>query len=549
MTVVMIGLAAIGVATGLREHAIAEAGRQLSSLSLVLADQADKTMLSAALVQEAITDEIQVGRSRDAAAWRRRMGSEEVQRMLRDKIRGMPQIDAATVIAANGDVLNNSQLSPAPQANLADQDFFKAHAGDPRLANFISLPARTASNGKRVFHLSRRLNHADGSMAGLLLVGIAVDGFEKLYERLAIGLGPGATVGLRGSDSTLLAGYPLVDAMVGNDARADAAAAMIEFGKSGAEVVDNVRLGTIAGTRAAAGLTALRHVENHPLIVIASLPADVYLQGWRRSAGAIVGFAACGVAVTLAALALLLRNLRRHEHEIQAVAGGDAGTRAHAIAPNAAAEAAGEEKQACRELPATPSPEVGAPINCNIGLADVVLGAELKPEQREDLATVQGLTRSRSAIVDMAVRRSPGPAPGLLPDSGSSGAAIGVAPVAAPEAVMSPATKPEFDYAQALAECNPELVRMIGAAAIEQYPLDIAAIRAALSAADGLAAARAAHSMNGTLGLFKARPAVASARLIEKLARAGRFDEVARELAVFEPEIAALQGALALRVA
>ena len=114
---------------------------------------------------------------------------------------------------------------------------------------------------------------------------------------------------------------------------------------------------------------------------------------------------------------------------------------------------------------------------------------------------------------------------------------------------MSPATKPEFDYAQALAECNPELVRMIGAAAIEQYPLDIAAIRAALSAADGLAAARAAHSMNGTLGLFKARPAVASARLIEKLARAGRFDEVARELAVFEPEIAALQGALALRVA
>jgi HPt (histidine-containing phosphotransfer) domain-containing protein len=105
-----------------------------------------------------------------------------------------------------------------------------------------------------------------------------------------------------------------------------------------------------------------------------------------------------------------------------------------------------------------------------------------------------------------------------------------------------------FDYEQALEESNPELVGMIAKAAIEQYPVDMAAIRAALATGDGVSAGRAAHSMNGTLGLFKARPAIALARNIERQARAGDIAQALEELDRLAPEVAALTVALERRL-
>ena len=110
--------------------------------------------------------------------------------------------------------------------------------------------------------------------------------------------------------------------------------------------------------------------------------------------------------------------------------------------------------------------------------------------------------------------------------------------------VAAPVAASAFDYRQALTESNPQLIGTIAKDALAQYPLDMGAIRDALRAGDGATAARTAHSMNGMLGLFKARPAVASARAIEKLARSGRFAEALAELVRLEPEIAALSQAL-----
>ena len=102
-----------------------------------------------------------------------------------------------------------------------------------------------------------------------------------------------------------------------------------------------------------------------------------------------------------------------------------------------------------------------------------------------------------------------------------------------------------FDYAQSLAESNPELIGMIAKAALDQYPLDLATVRERLAAGDGLGASKAVHSLNGTLGLFKARPAVTLARSLEKLARDGRFEEATAEFSRLEPEVMALSRALA----
>jgi hypothetical protein len=194
LAIFVIGLAAFGSATLLREQAIDDYKRQLASLTLVLAEQANKTMFSADVVLDTISEDVAAAKIQDPAVFRRRMSSEEVFRMLRDKTRGLPQIDVATVVAANGDVLNFTRSHPAPPINLSDRDYFQAHLKDAKVSNFISLPVRNKGNGKWVFYLSRRIDSPNGTMLGMVLVGISVEVFSKFYERVAANLGEGASV-------------------------------------------------------------------------------------------------------------------------------------------------------------------------------------------------------------------------------------------------------------------------------------------------------------------------------------------------------------------
>ncbi|MBL8384088.1 MAG: hypothetical protein JNM90_13475 [Burkholderiales bacterium] len=102
-----------------------------------------------------------------------------------------------------------------------------------------------------------------------------------------------------------------------------------------------------------------------------------------------------------------------------------------------------------------------------------------------------------------------------------------------------------FDYGGALAEANPQVVGMVAPAAIAQYPTDLSGLREGLASGDAARVAALARALNGTLGLFKARPALAAVRRIEQLVREGRCEEALVELDRLEPEIAALSDALA----
>ena len=109
---------------------------------------------------------------RNASELRAKMGSAGVFEMLNERKQGLSQIDVATIVADNGDVINFTRTYPAPEINLADRDYFKSHVTNPNLGNYISMPVRNKGNGKWTFYLSRRLNAPDGKMIGLILVGI-----------------------------------------------------------------------------------------------------------------------------------------------------------------------------------------------------------------------------------------------------------------------------------------------------------------------------------------------------------------------------------------
>lgn len=166
----MIVSAVISVVT-LRDREIREWRRQMSSLSLILTEQTSQTVFSAYLVLDTVTERVRQAGVNDQATFRAKLATPEMHAMLREKIHGLPQVDVATIVAANGDNINFTRSFPVPPINLAERDYFKAHLDNPHLGDFISQPVRNKGNGKWTFYISRRLNDAQGNFMGLVLVG------------------------------------------------------------------------------------------------------------------------------------------------------------------------------------------------------------------------------------------------------------------------------------------------------------------------------------------------------------------------------------------
>lgn len=108
----------------LREREINSWKRQLSGLSLVLADQTFQSMSSAEITLGSIVDQVNSLGIRNGEDLFSKTHSKKFHDLLRQKITGLPQVDVATIVAANGDVINFTRSFPAPKINLSDRDYF-----------------------------------------------------------------------------------------------------------------------------------------------------------------------------------------------------------------------------------------------------------------------------------------------------------------------------------------------------------------------------------------------------------------------------------------
>lgn len=189
-----------------------------------------------------------------------------------------PDIGSVLLLDAHGDIIGDSAAVEPRRMNVADRDYFQVHANSDGIGVYLSRPFRSRlRDGDPAIALSRRLEAADGSFAGVAVIGVRLAYFRALFERFDIG--PDGVLRLTRLDGTILMRQPSADGEgdIGRDA-SNSPDRLRALASPSGSFLDVAR---IDGQERFYTYT---HVPGLPLIVTVGLSADEIFAGWRRRA-------------------------------------------------------------------------------------------------------------------------------------------------------------------------------------------------------------------------------------------------------------------------
>ncbi|WP_031335953.1 hybrid sensor histidine kinase/response regulator [Rhodopseudomonas sp. B29] len=350
--------------SNLRESTLRTAEINLDRYNLTLAEEADRSFKSLDLVLSSVGDYLARKGVTDGPSYRRVMSDRDTHLMLKEKISGLPQVDAVTMIDPAGKLVNFSRYWPIPDVDVSDRDYFKALSSDPNLESYISIPVRNRGSGTWNIYLARRLNDPDGKFMGLLLGAISLQYFENFFAATA--LDTGMEVALVRDDDALLASYPHSPNL---------GKAFLKGGRVA------LRAGGIVHETDAADrkmlIRSARMLPNYPTMVTVTQSEDSVLEGWQKMAALMIAMSVISALVVLAGSIAIARWWHKQ---------------------NVYAEAAEAASAAKSSFVAMMSHEIRTPMNAVLGLATNLLDTKLDPAQRQ---AVTGIHRAGDNLLEI----------------------------------------------------------------------------------------------------------------------------------------------------
>ncbi|WP_158282470.1 hybrid sensor histidine kinase/response regulator [Azospirillum sp. TSO5] len=302
LSVAVLLTATIHYIVSMHERELAGAERELTTLNLSLAEQTASATQSVDLVLTTIIDQMKADGIATPADYVRRMGGRDTYQMLRARISGLPQLDAVTMIAADGHLINFSRYYPIPPVNVSDRDYFAYLRDHDTDEPFISEPVRNRGNGSWTIYLARRISGPDGSFVGLVLGAIELSYFERIYK--ALQPDSDGSISLWRRDGILLARHPVLPD-VGRAVGPRRFLQVLERARSGVYLSPGLDDG--------ARLVATRALADYPLVVNVTRKLDAVLSEWRIQAWTIGAAGAAGIAALLLSLWALARQFSAYE--------------------------------------------------------------------------------------------------------------------------------------------------------------------------------------------------------------------------------------------
>jgi diguanylate cyclase (GGDEF)-like protein len=305
----VVGLAlAAGAAlllTYSRRVAIADAGVALHNLSLVLAEEADRTFQATELVQLDLIQHLHEQGIDTVQKFDTELNSRLVNLDLSRRIATAPQILRLMLVDRFGDAINISDQFPAAPVNVRDRDYFRAVTGDPARGTYIGAPELDHGTGIWSIVVASAYTSLDGRVLGIVTAAIQLASFEQFFAQISQPGSPAYSLFRR--DGVLLARFPRIDSMIGRNYANEP-----EFPK----MIDSLdrsvlrHVGMIDGEER---LVAPHSVAQFPLFISSSNTVQAVQAGWRIQARSLIGATALIELVVAGIVLLGVRQMRAQE--------------------------------------------------------------------------------------------------------------------------------------------------------------------------------------------------------------------------------------------
>ena len=243
-----------------KEVAMSNLAQTLASQAQASIKQADTLLFS--LVDRLENDGIEEGRLN------------RLQRLLSAQRSELSQLHGLFVYDETGKWIANSNGAEVGVANNSDREYFIYHRDHPDRGPHIGPSIKSRSSGEWIMTVSRRVNHPDGSFAGVALATIYLTHFLQLYD--SIDMGRNGVINLIADNASIVVRRPFNEADIGTSlAKSPLFTQLLPHAGSGTATIKSI----IDGVERVVGY---RRVEGYPLIIFAALNKDEVLAGWRK---------------------------------------------------------------------------------------------------------------------------------------------------------------------------------------------------------------------------------------------------------------------------
>jgi len=185
----------------------------------------------------------------------------------------LPQIHGFFIYDEQGRWLLDSNGAIPAGANNSDRDYFIYHRDHTDPKPFIGSSIRSRSTNEWIITVSRRINHPDGSFAGVTIATIYLKYFISLYEDIDIG--ENGIINLVSSTGQIVVRKPYRDTDIGTNISSGQAFALLATGEnSGTAIIKSF----IDGLER---VTSFRRIDGYPLVIITAFGKNEILADWR----------------------------------------------------------------------------------------------------------------------------------------------------------------------------------------------------------------------------------------------------------------------------
>jgi diguanylate cyclase (GGDEF)-like protein len=283
-----------------RERALGSSERELENTVLLLAHHFDQQFEEFEVVQQELIAYIRSTGIDSSAAFKREMSTPDMREILKSKSNGSPDVSGVNIFDSDGTLINSS-VWPRPAVSVADRAYFKAAKFDSASAPVLIELVKSRLAGKSwTLLISRRIPGPSGEFLGLVTRGIATDSFEKFFAPLA--LGNDAAISMFHRDGTMMARYPHIDNLIGQD-----------FSNGPFfQILSNADHGGARKKSMVDGqdrLGAVRQLSNFPIVIVATTSVSAALADWRDQTRLLIAVAGLLVLVIAVMLFLIVREL------------------------------------------------------------------------------------------------------------------------------------------------------------------------------------------------------------------------------------------------